>query len=207
MIKDSYIRYQVGWKWERSHNQIKACFRFIGKSKYCVFYLHILAVQVSPMLLPPSSQPLITETRQSFQHFHHKLQARGHMTRSPASLPPFQPIFNSQMLHVRAGLPLGGHVICVAYGPKQTNEVQSQVTSYYIKQLVPLLHVKWCTRAIISCLLFSHFKISITHTHFGPLCIWKWVTAPLHLKNTLDIKIIITITIAIHFIIILVQHF
>uniref|UniRef100_A0A671X7C5 Homeobox protein Hox-B3a-like n=1 Tax=Sparus aurata TaxID=8175 RepID=A0A671X7C5_SPAAU len=51
-----------------------ACFRFIENSTVlCIQVAQSCHISLSPSLLPPSSPPLITETRQSFQHSNHKL--------------------------------------------------------------------------------------------------------------------------------------
>lgn len=156
VIKDSYIRYQMGWKRERPHSQIKACFRFIGNSAVlCIISAHSCHTSLSHAAA--SKFPTINHRDKAvFPAL--RPQAPSLWAHDKIScLPLFQPILNSQMLHVRAGLPVGGHVICVVYRPKQTNEVQSQVTSYCIKQL----YKTWChsymwndvQELLLSCLL------------------------------------------------------
>lgn len=102
-------------KWEENEKgpviKLRHALDSLKTLQYCAFKLHtFLPHKPLPSLLPPSSQPLITETRQSFQHSNHKLQTHGHHDKIPCLLLSKPSLFNSQivMLQVGAGLPLRG---------------------------------------------------------------------------------------------------
>lgn len=117
MIKDSWIRSQMGRKWERFCNQIKECFRLVENStELCIQVTHSCYRSLSRA--PASEFPIINHWDKAvFPALRPQvLNPMGTMTRSPASSFPTLCLFNSQivMLQVGAGLLLRGHVSSAA---------------------------------------------------------------------------------------------